>query len=137
MKRTIPRPTRAQQAHQDAQRAHGCAVCRFRFAQGAQMTVLGDVEIHHRNEGDMHGSRQIGQHATVALCRYHHTGVLLTGHTRDAMRRIYGPSFALHARDFRLWTQDVLPDFEGRGTERWQAWQDAQIRRNQEGRNAA
>ena len=38
------------------------------------------------------------------------------------MREAFGPSFAAHARDFRVWTADVLPGM-GIGTEAWQAYQ--------------
>ena len=34
-----------------------------------------------------------------------------------------GRTSAVHARDFRVWTADVLPDM-GIGTEAWQAYQD-------------
>lgn len=110
--------TRSEQAYQDALRELGCAVCRFRG-----VPQVGATEIHHRNLDDKHGQRQIGQHAVVALCQYHHRGLPLWGWSDDEMREEYGPSFALHARDFRAWTADVLPGI-GRGTEAWQAYQD-------------
>ena len=60
------------------------------------------------------------------MSAYHHLGELLPGWTESQMREEYGPSFALHARDFRVWTADVLPGY-GRGTEAWQRWQEEQM----------
>jgi RecA-dependent nuclease len=118
MRRAIKSATRADQAYQDAARALGCVVClRMKWAQP------NETHIHHRNIGDLHGQKQIGQHAVVALCAYHHEGVPIPPHQTDGMREIYGPSFKSHARDFRVWTQDVLPGY-GRGTEAWQNYQD-------------
>ena len=70
--------------------------------------------------------RQVARY--VALGAWHHDGDQLPGRTRDQMRAVYGPSFKHHAREFRIWTADVLPGFAGIGTEAWQAWQDAQLR---------
>ncbi len=111
--------TKPQQAYQDAARALGCVVCHFRGQSQA-----GTTEIHHRTLDDKHGQKQLGQHAVVAMCSYHHRGVPWWGWSDEEMREVYGPSFALHARDFREWAADVLPDLPGRGTERWQAYQD-------------
>lgn len=110
--------TKSQQAYQDAARALGCVVCRFRG-----VAQVGATEIHHRNLGDLHGQKQLGQDAAVAMCEYHHRGIPLPGLRDDEMRDDYGPSYALHAKDFRIWTQDVLPGY-GRGTEAWQRYQD-------------
>lgn len=129
MKRAIGKPTAAQQAHQDAQRAYGCAVCAYRIAKGMQSTWGGQAEIHHRCCGDLHGQKQLGQDFTVCLCSWHHRGQTLPVLGVNDMRWHFGPSFARHARDFRVWTADVLGDEHGRGTEAWQAWQDSQIRR--------
>lgn len=68
------------------------------------------------------GAPQIGQDAVVAMCAWHHAGDVLFGIGVEAMRATYGPSFHHHARDFRAWTADVLPDL-GLGTEAWQAVQ--------------
>lgn len=124
--------TKAQAAYQDRARELGCVVCRYRFyAAGGERGGFWDwyiaegrvTEIHHRNLGDLHGQKQLGQDAVVALCDYHHRGVLPWGMSSGAMRDEHGPSFALHPRDFRQWTYDVLPGY-GRGTEAWQKWQD-------------
>lgn len=127
MRRAIKSATKPEKSYQDAARALGCVVCRFRIANGMQDArdgQCGDTHIHHRNIGDLHGQKQIGQHAVVALGGWHHDGVLFFGETAESMRERFGPSFAANARDFRVWTDDVLPHLPGRGTERWQAYQD-------------
>lgn len=122
MRRAIKPATRAGQAYQDAARALGCVVCRWRIAAGLQRAIqCGHTQIHHRNLGDLHGQKQIGQHAVVALGAWHHDGDQMPGMTRDRMREVFGPSFKHHAREFRVWTFDVLG---GRGTEAWQTYQD-------------
>lgn len=129
MRRAIGNPTRAQRAYHDAARTLGCVVCRFRILHGMQTAgQCGPVHIHHRNLGDLHGQRQLGHDSVVALGAWHHDGDQLPGRTRDDMRAVFGPSFKHHARDFRIWTIEVLPEFAGIGTERWQQWQDAQLR---------
>ena len=116
-------PTVAQQDYQDRARSLGCVVCRFLLDMGYHLpSQCGDTHIHHRNGGDHHGQKQLGQDAVVAMGGWHHDGVLLPGYTTDAMRETFGPSFKF-GRDFRAWTQDVLPGY-GRGTEAWQAIQD-------------
>lgn len=124
MRRAIKAPTKAEREYQDRARALGCVVCRFRIANGMQAAgQAGGTEIHHRNIGDYHGQKQIGQHAVVALCEWHHDGDWVHfGWSDDEMREVYGPSFK-HAADFREWTYDVLPGM-GRGTEAWQRYQD-------------
>jgi len=127
-KRAIAAPTKAEQDYQDRARALGCVVCRFRIEAGMQSPTWGQcgaTHIHHRNTGDLHGQKQIGQHAVVALGSYHHDGVIeidMPPMGMDDMREIYGPSFK-HAADFRAWTAEVLPGM-GKGTEAWQAQQD-------------
>jgi len=125
MRRAIKTATRAERAYHDAASALGCVVCRWRIANGMQRAAqCGPTQIHHRNLGDQHGQKQLGHHAIVALGAWHHDGDQLPGMSRDEMRNVYGPSFKHHARDFRAWTDDVLLGYEGRGTERWQRWQD-------------
>jgi len=124
MRRAIKAATKAEQAYQDTARALGCVVCRWRHAAGMQRGIgCGPTRIHHRNIGDLHGQKQIGQHAVVAIGDWHHQGIPLPGRTGRQMYAIYGPSFQEQAREFRTWTQEVLPGM-GRGTEAWQAYQD-------------
>lgn len=124
--RAIGSPTAAQQAYQDAQRAHGCAACHLR----GNHKQPGATEIHHRTTGDLHGQKQLGQDATVALCSWHHRGLPLYGQTQAVMRDTYGPSLAYHKRDFLSWLQDTLGE---RSTEALQQWADQRI----DGRKAA
>jgi hypothetical protein len=121
--RAIGNPTVAQQAHQDAQRADGCAACHLR----KNKFQAGVTEIHHRTIGDLHGQKQLGQDFTVALCSWHHRAEPLAGVTLTAMRDRYGPSLAAHKRDFVVWLQDTLGE---RSTAALQAWQDERIHRS-------
>ncbi len=129
--RAIPPPTKEQQAHQDAQRADGCAFCRmlglsFRGLQGG-MSPCGPTRIHHRTIGDLHGNKQLGQDATVALGDWHHQGLLMEQlPTRALMRNRFGPSLAHHKRDFLAVIDDNLGE---RSTGALQAFQDARIAR--------
>ncbi|WP_236546071.1 phage tail terminator-like protein [Stenotrophomonas sp. 364] len=94
MRRAIKAATRSEQAYQDAARALGCVVCRWRFAAGLQRGIgCGRVRIHHRNVGDLHGQKQIGQHAVVAMGDWHHQGIPLPGKNERAMYALFGPSF--------------------------------------------
>jgi hypothetical protein len=120
--------TKAEAAYQDRARELGCVVCRHRHPKDGPrfdpwMHQGGATEIHHRNLGDLHGQKQLGQDAVVALCSYHHRGVIPHGWSPRDAREQWGPSFALHPRDFREWTYDVLPGL-GKGTEAWQKYQD-------------
>jgi hypothetical protein len=121
MRRAIKAATRIEQSYQDAARALGCVVC---LRMG--WTQPNETHIHHRNVGDLHGQKQLGQDCVVAMCAYHHEGVPLAGMQQDEMRESWGPSYKLHARDFREWTQDQLPGY-GRGTEAWQKYQDEEL----------
>ncbi|WP_313242114.1 hypothetical protein [Stenotrophomonas sp.] len=118
-------PSKVELAYQDAARAIGCVVCRWRQDAGLQRESLwcGPFRIHHRNIGDLHGQKQIGQHAVVAMGDWHHQGIPMPGKNGKAMYAIYGPSFQEQTREFRAWTLDALPGL-GRGTEAWQAYQD-------------
>lgn len=118
--RAIGSPTKAQQAHQDAQRAHGCATCVLR----GNYRACGHVRIHHRTVGDLHGNKQLGQDATVALGDWCHQGIPLDGYTVAHMRAAFGPSLHHHKRAFLEELQDVLGE---RSTAALQRWQDEQI----------
>lgn len=136
--RAIGTPTKAQQARQDAQRAHGCAMCHllglsFRGLQQG-MSPCGPTRIHHLTTGDLHGQKQLGQDFTVALGDWHHQGILMEN-TRSVfqpygflstneMRNRFGPSLAHHKRAFL----DVIADNLGeRSTAALQRWQEQQI----------
>lgn len=120
--RACGNPTKEQQAHQDRQRAHGCAMC---LLLGMAKDECGPVRVHHRTVGDLHGNLQLGQGDTVALGDWHHQGVLMARYpTVDAMRDRFGPSLQLQKRAFL----DVIADNLGeRSTAALQRWQDQQI----------
>lgn len=122
--RSTGKPTKAQQAYHDTLREFGCVICRF-----LKNDQAGPTEIHHRNFNDWHGGKRLGHDFVVALCRHHHQGDWLHfGWGDDEMDAAYGPSFK-RAKPFREFTEQMLPDYSGRGTERWQHWQDEQIGR--------
>lgn len=129
MRRAIGSPTRVQQAYHDSARALGCVVCLVRIRLGLQRAVVcGPTDIHHRNLHDLHGQKQLGHDSVVALGSWHHDGVLLPRTTTRGMTEAFGPSFKF-ARPFREMTEELLPHLTGRGTERWQAFQDEELRR--------
>ena len=130
MRRAIKTGTKTELAYQAAARALGCVVCRYRIEHGLQPRMVGQcgpTRIHHRNVGDLHGQRQLGQQAVVAMGDWHHQGIPMPGVSAQGMYTVYGPSFHAQAREFRAWTAEVLPGY-GRGTEAWQAYQDELIR---------
>lgn len=119
--RAIPAPTQAEQAQQDKQRAHGCAMC---LLLGMARDACGPVRVHHRTTGDLHGQKQLGQDATVGLADWHHQGVLKPEYpTVDAMRAKYGPSLAHHKKAFLELIAEKLGE---RSTAALQRWQDGQ-----------
>lgn len=133
--RAIGSPTKAQQAYQDAQRAFGCAYCRmlgFSFVDLSEgWSPCGATQIHHRNIGDLHGQKQLGQDETIALGEWHHQGTLMPQYpTRDRMRAQFGPSLHHSKRAFLDVIQDNLAE---RSTEVLQRWADNE----RQGRKAA
>lgn len=141
--RAIGAATKAEKAHQDAQRADGCAMCRLlglKFNEDALRTMglspCGPTRIHHRTIGDKHGQLQLGQEHTVGLGDWHHQGILMEVRegihlrflTKDEMRERFGPSLAHHKRAFL----DVIADNLGsRSTQALQDFQDARIARRE------
>lgn len=135
-RRAIGNPTAVQQAHQDAQRAHGCAMCHLlglSFAgQAPDWSPCGPTRVHHRTTGDLHGNPQLGQDETVGLGDYHHQGIPIgvveNGRSRfltdDEMRERFGPSLQLHKRAFLGVIAERLGE---RSTAALQRWQDAQL----------
>lgn len=121
MRRAIGNATKAQKAYHDRACSLGCVVCRYRIEHCGQRVQPNENQLHHRNTGDLHGQKQLGQDQVVSMCGWHHDGVQILGQTIGQMRQAYGPSFKHHARDFRIWTDDAIG---GRGTEAWQRYQD-------------
>lgn len=115
-------PTKAEQAQQDSQRAHGCAMC---LLLGLAKDACGPVRVHHRTIGDLHGNKQLGQDCTVALGDWHHQGVLMSQFpTVSGMLANFGPSLHHHKRAFLAFIAEKLGE---RSTAALQAWQDEQI----------
>ena len=115
-------PTAAQQAHQDLQRAHGCAMC---LLLGYARSACGVVRVHHRTTGDLHGNKQLGQDDTVGLGDWHHQGTLMESYPSvELMRDHFGPSLKEHKKAFL----DLIAERLGeRSTAALQRWQDAQL----------
>jgi hypothetical protein len=116
-RRAIGNPTKAEQAYQDGARALGCAACLLR---GLPKNACGPVRIHHRTTGDLHGQKQLGQHAVVALGDWHHQGIPLPGLQAPAMLERFGPSLQLHKRRFVEWLQDTLGERSTAALQRFQ-----------------
>lgn len=121
-------PTAAQQEHQDAQRAHGCAMCHLLELDfgglPAGVSPCGRTAIHHINTGDLAGNKQLGQGDTVGLGDYHHQGRPKPGFNSASMRAKYGPSLFDNKRAFL----DLIADQLGeRSVCALQRWQDAQL----------
>lgn len=120
-RRAYGAPTVAEQAQQDSQRRKGCALC---VLLGLARDAGGPVRVHHRTVGDLHGNKQLGQGCTVALCDWHHQGVLQPRFpTVSGMLANYGPSLHHQKRAFLELIADRLGE---RSTAALQRWQDDQ-----------
>ena len=126
--RAIGAPTVEQQAHQDAQRAHGCAMCHLLDLDFAGLkpgySPCGRTAIHHLNTGDLAGNRQLSQDDTVALGDYHHQGIPKPGFNNASMRAKFGPNLHDHKRDF---LDAIALHLVERSVKALQRWQDAQL----------
>lgn len=126
--RAIGAPTVEQQAHQDAQRAHGCAMCHLLGLDFAGLKTgyspCGRTAVHHRTTGDLHGQPQLGQDETVALGDWHHQGIPKPGFNKPSMLSKYGPNLADHKVRFLEVIEASLGE---RSTAALQRWQDAQL----------
>lgn len=89
---------RERQARFEALRLAGCLCCRL---AGPLLRTAMRVEIHHLNEGGLHGGKRRGDEFTIPLCEWHHRGVLKTAMNRESMTRVYGPSWAGGSKPFR------------------------------------
>jgi len=129
MRRTIRPANKLEAAYQEAARGLGCVICRHLMEIGRLSPKAGQcgaTRIHHRNMGDLHGQKQLGQHAVVALGDWHHDGIPPMFWGDAEAEGIYGPSFKF-AKPFRAWTAELFPEIPGRGTEVWQAVQDRML----------
>ena len=94
--RRTEKPTAADLARFEQIRAIGCIACMRGLGRG-----YGCTEVHHLLVGGKHGQRRRGHEYTIGLCGWHHQGSRPHGmHERDG-RKVYGPSYKLHARAFR------------------------------------
>jgi hypothetical protein len=95
MKHSTGKPTKAEQARLDAIHAMPCIACeKERVVQPLR------TEAHHLVDK---GTRALsgGHVATIPLCKYHHRGELLDYMSGREMKFVYGPSLALHKREFK------------------------------------
>lgn len=92
--RSTGKPTKAQEARFLAIQMLGCIVCR------KHKRIFRAAEIHHLTVGGRHGQKRRGHDYTIGLCGWHHRGANAFGNP-DLGLKTYGPSYALHARQFR------------------------------------
>lgn len=96
----------------------GCLCCR---ARGLGFTP---AEKHHLLTTGRHGTgRRRGETATVGLCAWHHRGVCRDGLCMGEMERIYGPSYARAAAEFRrvFGSDDALLAQQAQALRDWEA----------------
>jgi hypothetical protein len=109
MRHSTSKPTKAEQSRLDRIHDLPCLCCAIE-----QVAQPLPTEAHHLTDK---GSRKLsgGHMATIPLCSWHHRGVPITALTAHWMRAYYGPSLALHKRDFNdLYGTDrqLLEDFD-------------------------
>lgn len=99
---------RSKDARFDRLREHGCVCCLMNPSLGFQYTGFGIPEIHHLNEGGLHGGKRRGDEYTIPLCAYHHRGKINHHHpligpmsSIEEVRRLFGPSWAHGSQIFR------------------------------------
>lgn len=96
-------------------RAVGCLCCLLNERCGLQATPLAPlwdrlgnrIEIHHLNEGGVHGGKRLGDAFTVPICTWHHRGIIPVRRdgarlSQDEATALYGPSWAHGSKPFRL-----------------------------------
>jgi hypothetical protein len=94
MRRSIPRPTKAQQQRQDAIRELGCIAC---WMEGKTVkNACGYPTIHHQTRAGF----QIGQDATICLASWHHQAIVKDGYTGSKMTAEFGPSLQRGSKPF-------------------------------------
>lgn len=89
------KPTTAEQLRLDRLHCMACCAC----LQGTLPQPF-PTEAHHLVDKGyrIHSG---GHMATIPLCKWHHRGELLYPHTQREMHFLYGPSLALHKREFK------------------------------------
>lgn len=74
----------------------GCMIARLRGLEWV------GTDIHHLLTTGLHGNgKRRGDEFTIALNPYSHAGKPFNGWSVDECREMFGPSYALHAREFR------------------------------------
>lgn len=74
----------------------GCLVARLRGVGWV------GADIHHQLTAGLHGNgERIGDHATIALSPWSHTGRPVCGMSAEECREVLGPSYAHEAAEFR------------------------------------
>jgi hypothetical protein len=93
----------------------GCVVCRLRDLAPRV------AEKHHLLTTGRHGNgKRRGEKATVGLCAWHHRGVPDPGCQERDMVAIAGPSYQLHAAQFRVqYPDDLLLQEQNERIEQW------------------
>lgn len=75
-------------------RDHGCIAC-FKIGIPNQ-----PPDVHHLNLDNKAGQKRLGDDINMPLCPWHHRGIKFERHTFKGMKNIFGPSRALHKREF-------------------------------------
>lgn len=95
MKHSTKKPTKAEEARLKAIRAMPCLACEKERVQQPLRT-----EAHHLVDKGTR-AHSGGHMATIPLCIWHHRGEPVEYMTKKEMHQIYGPSLALHKREFK------------------------------------
>lgn len=94
MQHSTGKPTKAEQLRLDRIHAMPCGPCvKEKIAQPSR------TEAHHLTDK---GTRKHsgGHDATIPMCGWHHRGERVEYMSSREMRLVYGPSLALHKREF-------------------------------------
>lgn len=94
-RRSTGKPTKAQSRRMDAIQSVGCICCMAFGHHGVP------CQVHHLTADGKHGSKRRGHAYTIGICPWHHVGEPVEGKTIDETKALLGPSFKLHAREFR------------------------------------
>jgi hypothetical protein len=94
LKHSTTKPTKAEQLRLDRIHAMPCMACEKERAQQPLRT-----EAHHLVDKGTR-AHSGGHSATIPLCIWHHRGEPLEYMQKREMHQIYGPSLALHKREF-------------------------------------
>src|SRR5690554_1066325 len=94
MQHSTKRPTHAQAFRLEALAGMRCIACTVEGVDQPSRT-----EVHHIVDKG-YRKHSGGHDSTLPLCGWHHRGECKEGYTAAHMRGYYGPSLALHKRDF-------------------------------------